>query len=69
MVAYNNAGHLALSAWFTGGVSGSGEGQEWREYLLASISSVTVLEATFAGPRSGYKPDGGKSFQNIQCAL
>ena len=69
MVADNTAGHLALSAWFTGGVSGSGEGQGWREYLLDSIGAVTVLKETFAGTRPGYKPDGGKSFQNVQCAL
>jgi len=69
MVAYNQAEHLALSAWFTGGVSGSADGAGWREYLLDSISSVTVLEATFVGTRPGYRPDGGKSFHNVQCAL
>jgi hypothetical protein len=69
MIAYTRANNLALSGWFTGGVSGSGEGQGWREYLVESISSVTVLEATFPGPRPGYKPDGGKSFHSVQCAL
>ena len=69
MVAYNSANHLALSAWYLSGASESGEGPGWREYLISGISSVTVLPSTFSGPRPGYKPDGGKSFHNIQCAL
>jgi hypothetical protein len=69
MVAYNSAGHLALSAWFLGGASESHEGQWWREYLLTDISNVTVLLQKFSGPRPGYNPSGGKRFHNIQCAL
>jgi len=69
MVAYNQAGQLALSAWFLGGNSESQEGQGWREYLLSAISGVTVLRQQFPGPRPGYNPSGGKSFHNIQCRL
>ncbi len=69
MVAYNKAGHLALSAWFLGGSTESQEGQWWRENLLSDISNVTVLPQKFAGPRPGYKSDGGKLFHNVQCAL
>jgi hypothetical protein len=69
MVAYNKANRLALSAWYLSGASESQQGPGWREYLVSDISSVTVLETHFAGPRPGYKPDGGKSFHNIQCAL
>ena len=69
MVAYNKAGHLALHAWFLGGASESQEGQWWREYLLSDISNITVLPDKFSGPRPGYKPNGGKIFRSIQCAL
>ena len=41
MVGYNQAGHLALSAWFLGGNSESQEGQGWREYLLDGMSNIT----------------------------
>jgi predicted DNA-binding transcriptional regulator YafY len=69
MVAYNRAEHLALSAWFLSGASESQEGQGWREYLLSQITGVNVLPQTFSGPRPGYKPDGGKTFHNVQCRL
>ena len=69
MVAYNQAGHLALSAWFLHGNSESNEGPGWREYLLSGISRLTVLPQQFSGPRPGYNPTGGRAFRNIQCAL
>jgi hypothetical protein len=69
MVAYNRAGHLALSAWFLGGNSESQERQSWREYLLSGISNVTILRQQFAPPRPGYNPSGGKAFHGIQCAV
>jgi hypothetical protein len=69
MVAYNKADNLVLSAWFLVGASESQEGQWWREYLLSDISYITVLPDKFPGPRPGYKPNGGKLFHNIQCAL
>jgi len=69
MVAYNRKDALALSAWYLSGASESQAGPGWREYLLSEISSVTVLEEQFPGPRPGYKPDGGKKFHNVQCAL
>jgi hypothetical protein len=65
MAAYNNAGHLSLSARFLGGAGESQEGQGWREYLLSEMSDVTVLPQTFAGPHPGYRPDGGKRFNNL----
>ena len=69
MVATNEAGHRALSAWFVSGLSSSGEGPGWREYLLSDIGSVSILGQSFAGPRPGYKSDGGKKFHNVTCAL
>ena len=69
MIAYNKAGHLALSAWFLGGNSESQEGQGWREYLLSGVSGVTVLRGQFLTPRPGYNPSGGAAFHNIQCCV
>jgi hypothetical protein len=69
MIAYNRAGHLALSAWFLGGNSESAEGQGWREYLLSGISGVVVLNRRFPTPRPGYDPTGGTTFHDIQCAV
>jgi hypothetical protein len=69
MVAYNQAGNLALSAWFLGGDSESVEGQGWREYLLSGISGTTVLRQQFVAPRPDYNPAGGKKFHSVQCAV
>jgi hypothetical protein len=68
-VAYNRANNLALSGWFLAGVSGSGDGQGWREYLISDISLLSVLPDRFAGPRPGYRRGGGKMFHNVQCEL
>jgi hypothetical protein len=69
MIAYNEAENLSLSAWYLSGASESQRGPGWREYLLESISQVTVLPQTFAQARPGYQPDGGKKFHNVQCAV
>jgi predicted DNA-binding transcriptional regulator YafY len=69
MIAYNTANHVALSSWYLHGASESKQGPGWREYLLSGISSVTILEETFSGPRQGYNPNGGKKYHNVQCAL
>jgi len=69
MVAYNQRNSLALSAWFLYGESASNEGPGWREYLLENISDVSILDQQFTQPRPGYKPDGGKTFHNVQCAV
>lgn len=68
MVAYNRRENLALSAWFLGGASESGT-IGWKEYLFESISDIRVMPQTFAGPRPGYNPTGGKTFHSVQCAL
>ena len=68
MVAYNEAEHLSLSGWLTTGATASGS-PGWKEYLLASISKVTVLGETFSGPRPGYNPTGRKKVHNVQCAI
>jgi predicted DNA-binding transcriptional regulator YafY len=69
MIAFNQRNNLILSGWFLQGESASEEGPGWKEYLLDKISSLSVLEETFSPPRPGYKPDGGKIFRNVQCAV
>jgi predicted DNA-binding transcriptional regulator YafY len=69
MVAYNEAGHLCLSAWCLSGASESQEVEGWREYLLSEITNLTILPQKFSGPRAGYNPTGGKKFHNVQCAI
>jgi hypothetical protein len=69
VVGVNTKGAPALQAWFRTGDSASRYGEGWREYLLAHVSQVEVLEETFDGPRPGYKPGGGKSFRSAKCAV
>jgi hypothetical protein len=69
MVAYSKAEKLVLCCWYLGGASESQEGPGWREYLIGLMSNITVLPQQFAGPRPGYKPDGGKTLHNVQCGL
>jgi hypothetical protein len=69
MLACNQAGHLALNAWFLGGESESQAGQGWREYLLTEIQSAIILPQLFSPPRPGYNPTGGKKFYNVQAAV
>ena len=68
MIALNLNDALCLSAWFLSGPSTSGP-QGFKEYEMEFVSEVTVLEETFAGPRPGYQPDGGKILHSIQCHL
>jgi len=69
MVACNQRNNLSLSAWFLYGESASDEGPGWREYLLEKISNISILDEQFTQPRPGYKPDGGKTFHSVQCAV
>lgn len=69
MVAHTNDDNRALSAWYLQGESASRRGPGWRIYLLEGVSEVKMLPDTFSAPRPGYKPDGGKSFHRIECAL
>jgi hypothetical protein len=69
MVARTKDNNRALSAWYLDGESASKKGPGWRIYLLEGMSRVQILPDKFSGPRDGYKPDGGKSFHEIECAL
>lgn len=68
MIALNSLNAVCLSAWFLRGVSKSGY-QGFKEYKMDFVSQVTVLPGTFAGPRPGYQPTGGKMFHSVQCGL
>jgi hypothetical protein len=68
-VGYNKADHLSLSAWYVSGVSESEEGPGWREYLLKSISQVTILQEKFDAAPPGYVRGGGKLLHNAVCDL
>jgi hypothetical protein len=68
MVAKNEADHYALSGWFLRGHSKSG-GTGWREYLLAEMSNLEVLEETFSGPRPGYRAAASKVFPHVICRM
>jgi hypothetical protein len=69
MVAYNRKENLVLSGWYLSGASESSRGPGWREYLVSSISDITILDETFQDARPGYQPSGGKTFHDVQCAL
>ena len=43
-------GHDAICAWQTSG----GSGQDFRLYLVREISSISVQDEKFSGPRAGY---------------
>lgn len=62
-------GNQTLSAWYLEGASASGKGPGWRLYLVQAMSGAAVLPTSFAGPRPGYVPGGGKLFQSYQCTL
>jgi predicted DNA-binding transcriptional regulator YafY len=68
MLAYNTRNKLVLSGWLQAGASSSG-GQGWREFLVASICEIELLDETFKGPRPGYRPDGGQNFHTIQYRI
>lgn len=69
MLAYNEQNHLCLSAWWVGGHSKSGKSPQWRQYLVSKMSVLTIQSETFPYTRPGYKPDGGKQFHDVVCAL
>jgi hypothetical protein len=69
MLATNEAGHFALSAWFLRGHSSSGDGPGWREYLVSQLGPVTVLGESFAGARPGLKRSGGEKFHRVVAVV
>lgn len=57
-------GKNILCAWQLSGASGVG----WRDFEVAKISSLSVANARFAGPRAGYKRND-QTLQRIICQL
>lgn len=69
-LAYNEANHLALSAYWVGGYSESRDtSTRWREYLVDQMMSVVLKEETFAGPRPEYKRAPNKKFRSAIAQL
>lgn len=60
-------GHEGLCAFQTGGGSASGE-MGWKIFHVVDMRSLSVLPATFSGPRPGYKRDD-QGFSSIRCQL
>src|SRR3989442_14643270 len=52
----NAAGHGVLLAWLVRGHSKSDPRPGWRNYLLAEMQSLHVLDETFERSRPGFKP-------------
>ena len=60
-------GHEALRAFQTSGGSESGE-LGWKLFHVTEMHGLTSQQATFSGPRPGYKR-GDKGFSSIRCQL
>lgn len=68
MIAYNEKNHLVLNGWFDAGTSKSATGPGWREYEIAKISQVVILDQKSTFTQPDYKPNGGEKFHSVQCA-
>jgi hypothetical protein len=62
------SGNDVLSGYLVGGYTESDNAPYWRNYLVAEMEFVVMLEETFSGPREGYNPDDG-SMEKIYCRL
>ena len=60
-------GHEALRAYQTSGGSESGE-LGWKLFHVREMRGLSVLQATFSGPRPGYKR-GDRGFSSIRCQI
>lgn len=64
LLGYNDDGALTLSAWQRSG----GSGEDWRDFQVARLSGLAVVEGPSEAPRPGYNPLDEKMFQ-IMCRL
>jgi hypothetical protein len=48
---------VVLHAWPSGGGSRTGGLPEWRNFRLADIVVLTVVNDTFVGPQQGFNAD------------
>jgi predicted DNA-binding transcriptional regulator YafY len=63
-LGYDGDGDLTLSAWQLSG----GSGQDFRDFHVRNLSGLSVTEASFAGPRLGYRRHD-KTLSRIVCQL
>ncbi|MFL5575803.1 MAG: hypothetical protein ACJ79S_07545 [Gemmatimonadaceae bacterium] len=64
----NSAEHEALTAWLRPGNSRVDPQGGWRNYLVADMHHVQILDERFDGPRAGYNARDPRLVR-IFCAL
>lgn len=64
----NSAGHEALTAWLRPGNSRVDPGGGWRNYLVADMHHVQLLDESFESPRPGYNAHDPRPVR-VYCAL
>jgi len=52
----SSSGHLLLRGYQLKGASASGEHEHWKLFRVDKITSISITEQTFDGPRPGYNP-------------
>lgn len=69
MLGVTVEGNVALQAWFVEGTTTVGQGAGWRIYRLDGITAASATDRFFNGPRPGYDPNGGLTFQSVGTRL
>lgn len=64
LLGYDGDGDLTLSAWQL--VGGSGEG--WRDFHVAKMAALSVLDRAFPGSRPGYNR-WDETIDRVVCRL
>lgn len=64
----DSAGHDVLSAYLVRGYSESRQRPYWRFYLLSNVTSLTMLDERFLGPRKGYNAKDPRMLK-VYCRL
>jgi len=57
-----------LRAYQIGGHSESGQPQGWKLFRINELSSLSITEKTFPGPRPQYNPND-KAMATVYCCL
>lgn len=65
----NDDDHELLRAYQVSGSSESGETRGWKLFRVDEISSLSVLEDNFEGPRRGYRRGDKALDARIYCEL
>lgn len=64
LLGFPASGKLTLSAWQLSG----GSGESWRDFHVAEMSNLSMLDEEFSGPRPGYNPND-RTLERIVCRL